>query len=83
MARCPSQRTTPARLGSIGEGVDTPLEYNCAMTTGIEICTDCVEDLEHCHGTAIIRDDGSHVCSDDPDCSLAVELHLFWTTDEG
>jgi hypothetical protein len=47
------------------------------MTTGLEICTDCDQNLEHCHGTAIVEGDGSYVCSDDPDCRMAIELHLF------
>jgi hypothetical protein len=47
------------------------------MTTGIEVCIDCVEDLEHCHGVAIVQEDGSHECSDDPECRLAIELHLW------
>jgi hypothetical protein len=47
------------------------------MTTGIEVCIECEEDLEHCHGTAIIQLDGSHECSEDPDCHLAIELHLW------
>jgi hypothetical protein len=50
------------------------------MTTGLEVCTDCAEDLEHCHGTAIVQEDGSHECSEDPDCRLAIELHL-WRAD--
>jgi hypothetical protein len=47
------------------------------MATGIEICSDCDQDLEHCHGTAIIREDGLHECSEDPECRLAIELHLW------
>ena len=47
------------------------------MTTGLEVCTDCAQELEHCHGTAIVLEDGSHECSEDPECRLAIELHLW------
>jgi hypothetical protein len=47
------------------------------MTTVLEVCTDCEEELEHCHGTAIVQEDGTHECSDDPDCRLAIEAHLW------
>ena len=40
-------------------------------------CPECRLDLEHCHGTAIEHYDGSADCSDDPDCQLPGELHLF------
>jgi hypothetical protein len=43
----------------------------------IEACVECRQDLEHCHGTAILHVDGAADCSDDPDCRLAAELHLF------
>jgi hypothetical protein len=43
----------------------------------IEACAGCQEDLEHCHGTAILHLDGAADCSDDPDCRLTAELHLF------
>ena len=39
-------------------------------------CTWCEKSLQHCHGTAIV-DDVSHVCSDDPDCTLGVDEHWF------
>lgn len=42
-----------------------------------ETCPECRQDLEHCHGTAIEHCDGSADCSDDPDCQLPGELHLF------
>jgi hypothetical protein len=47
------------------------------MTTGLEVCSDCDQELEHCHGTAIVAEDGSYACSDDPDCRMAIDLHLF------
>jgi hypothetical protein len=47
------------------------LRYYDALDCGL-----CVDDLEHCHGTAITDDDTS-VCSDDPDCALAPALHSF------
>jgi len=40
-------------------------------------CVLCDEDLLHCHGTAIMIDELSHVCSDDPDCTLGVDEHWF------
>jgi len=43
----------------------------------ISICAACEADLEHCHGTAIVHFDGSHDCSEDPECRLAIESHLF------
>jgi hypothetical protein len=39
-------------------------------------CTLCDEGLQHCHGTAIVTD-FSHVCSDDPDCTLSVDEHWY------
>jgi hypothetical protein len=53
------------------------------MTTGLDVCIDCDQELEHCHGVAIVQEDGSHECSDDPDCRLAIELHLWITKAEG
>ena len=43
----------------------------------IEVCTDCEQDLEHCHGTAIVHGDGAGDCTEDPGCCLGVEQHLF------
>ena len=43
-------------------------------------CPDCREDLEHCHGTAIVHVDGLADCSDDPGCRLPAPLHLFVIT---
>ncbi len=43
----------------------------------IQVCAECQQDLEHCHGTAILHVDGAADCADDPDCRLAAELHLF------
>jgi hypothetical protein len=40
-------------------------------------CLECDEDLEHCHGVAIIVSEGIYECSDDPDCQLGIELHFF------
>jgi hypothetical protein len=40
-------------------------------------CPDCREDLEHCHGTAIVHVDGAADCSDDPGCRRPATLHLF------
>ena len=49
-----------------------------AMISGT--CPECRQDLEHCHGTAIERCDGSADCSDDPDCQVPGEVHLFLIT---
>jgi len=43
----------------------------------IDVCAECEQDLEHCHGTAIVHPDGAADCSDGPDCRLTAELHLF------
>jgi hypothetical protein len=40
-------------------------------------CPMCDDNLVHCHGTALVIDEGSHVCSDDPDCTLSVDEHWF------
>ena len=45
-------------------------------------CTSCDEDLRHCHGTAVIVDGGTHVCSDDPDCTLELAEHWYVALDE-
>jgi hypothetical protein len=45
-------------------------------------CASCEEELRHCHGTAIIVDGATHVCSDDPDCTLEVGEHWFVSLDE-
>jgi hypothetical protein len=44
-------------------------------------CSYCDDDLEHCHGVAVVSDVNA-VCSDDPDCRIAVELHHFVSYDE-
>jgi hypothetical protein len=41
------------------------------------VCTMCDDDLTHCHGTALVMDNGAHVCSDDPDCTLSIDAHWF------
>ena len=46
------------------------------------VCTMCEDDLQHCHGTAIVIDDYSHVCSDDPECTLSVNEHWFMSIDD-
>jgi hypothetical protein len=46
------------------------------------VCVDCSEDIEHCHGTAIIMTNGAIECSDDPDCRLGVEVHYFFTRED-
>jgi hypothetical protein len=44
-------------------------------------CTYCDDDLDHCHGVAIVSDVNT-TCSEDPDCRVAVELHEFVSFDE-
>jgi hypothetical protein len=44
-------------------------------------CTQCDDNLEHCHGVAIIVDE-IVVCSDDPDCTVASESHYFLSFEE-
>jgi hypothetical protein len=39
-------------------------------------CASCLSDLEHCHGVAIVAE-SDVVCSDDPDCTVAADLHHF------
>jgi len=41
------------------------------------VCTMCDEDLQHCHGTAIVSDDVRQACSDDPDCTASIDEHWF------
>jgi hypothetical protein len=33
----------------------------------VELCRDCDDDLEHCHGTVFRHEDGSFECLEDPD----------------
>ena len=44
-------------------------------------CPSCVLDLQHCHGTALVSDDGPH-CSDDPECTLSADEHWYVAIDE-
>ena len=46
----------------------SPPEVTCAM---------CDDNRQHCHGTALVFDEYSHVCSDDPECTLSVDEHWF------
>jgi hypothetical protein len=41
------------------------------------VCTTCDEELQHCHGTAIVIGDALHACSDDPDCTSSIDEHWF------
>jgi hypothetical protein len=43
----------------------------------VDVCIECEQDLEHCHGTAIVHFDGSADCAEDTGCHLIVEQHLF------
>ena len=54
-----------------------PLQY----TSPVVLCTLCDDHLQHCHGTAIVMDD-THVCSDDPDCTLNVNEHWFMSVED-
>jgi hypothetical protein len=42
-----------------------------------ETCGECEQDLEHCHGTAIVHCDACAECAEDPDCHLVADQHLF------
>jgi hypothetical protein len=46
----------------------------------IKVCAECEQDLEHCHGTAIVHSDGSAECAEDPGCRMAADQHLFVIT---
>ena len=52
------------------------------LITSVELCVECDQNLEHCHGTALIGIDDSHHCSDDPDCRVPVALHVFIAVEE-
>ncbi len=52
-----------------------------ALTSWI-VCTSCLDDLAHCHGTAIVAEDDTHVCSDFPECTLSVDEHSYVALDE-
>jgi hypothetical protein len=54
-----------------------PMQYSSPAI----LCTMCVDHLQHCHGTAIVIDDYSHACSDDPDCTLSVNEHWFMSVE--
>jgi hypothetical protein len=43
----------------------------------VDVCVECEQDLEHCHGTAIVHFDGSADCTEDPGCHLAADHHIF------
>lgn len=55
-----------------------PLHY----TPPVPVCSMCDDGLFHCHGTAIVLVNGSHVCSDDPDCTLSVNEHWFMSIED-
>jgi hypothetical protein len=42
----------------------------------VELCRDCDDDLEHCHGTVFRHEDGSFECLADPDCYAPPEAHF-------
>jgi hypothetical protein len=46
------------------------------------VCAECEEDLQHCHGTAILIDGVLQACSDDPDCTVSVDEHWFVSIDD-
>lgn len=56
---------------------DTKIRADGEPGAGSEPCADCAADLVHCHGVAITHRDGWGECTDDPDCTLAVEWHWF------
>ena len=51
-------------------------------TQPVVVCSMCDDRLLHCHGTAIVLANGSHVCSDDPDCTLSVNEHWFMSIED-
>jgi hypothetical protein len=51
-------------------------------TPPVEVCSMCEDHLLHCHGTALVSSDESHVCSDDPDCTLSVNEHWFMSVED-
>jgi hypothetical protein len=51
-----------------------------SLTWG-DSCPRCDDYLEHCHGVAVVRDMNS-MCSEDPDCHVAIELHQFVSYDD-
>jgi hypothetical protein len=51
-------------------------------TTNVTDCYFCIGELEHCHGVAIMIEEFVYVCSDDPDCRLAAELHGHMVVDD-
>jgi hypothetical protein len=55
-----------------------PMQY----TSTVVVCTMCDDNLLHCHGTAIVFDDDSHVCSDDPDCTVSINEHRFMSIED-
>jgi hypothetical protein len=44
-------------------------------------CTYCDDDLDHCHGVAVVSETGA-MCSEDSDCRVAIELHEFVSFEE-
>jgi hypothetical protein len=42
----------------------------------------CDDHLQHCHGTAIVTDYDTHVCSHDPDCTLSINEHWFMSVED-
>jgi hypothetical protein len=51
-----------------------PMPEPAAVTA---VCYDCEQDLEHCHGTALVHPDGFTECTDDPACRLGRDHHVF------
>jgi len=48
-------------------------------TISEELCSDCEDGLEHCHGVVIRHAGGSFVCVEDPDCPVPEPGHHFAT----
>jgi hypothetical protein len=46
------------------------------MTTS---CADCLDDLDHCHGTLVVDPDGMAECTDDNCRDIRPERHLLCT----
>jgi hypothetical protein len=58
------------------------MSFPMRSTSPIVVCTMCDDNLQHCHGTAIVIDDDSHVCSDDPECTLSINEHWFMSIED-
>ena len=78
--------TVPKGRWDLHRHVTVPIYVECMSlslpyTPTVE-CSLCDDDLVHCHGTAIVTSEDSHVCSDDPDCTLSVNEYWFMSIED-